>query len=71
MARKIAWIHGDQSKSKRAMAVPLNSQALKVLKKQREQHSRYVFTYKGKVVYQVNAKAWRSGLRKVGIENSR
>jgi len=70
-SKKVAWIHPDQSKNKRAMAVALNSQALQVLEKQRGQHSRYVFTYNGKAVYQVNTKAWRKGLVKAGIEDFR
>ena len=69
--RKVAWIHADQSKNKRALVVPLNSQALAVLERQRGQHPRYVFTYKGKPVYNVSTKAWYSALDKAGIKNFR
>jgi len=71
LTRKIAWIHPDQSKNKRAISVPLNSQALEVLERQKGQNQRYVFTYNGKPVYQVNSKAWRNALVKAGIENFR
>jgi len=36
----------------------LNSQALEILERQKGQSQRYLFTYNGKPVYQVNSKAW-------------
>ena len=45
---RVAWIHADQSKSGRAMGIPLNNEAVVVLRKQSGKHKRYVFTYFGK-----------------------
>ena len=69
MQRKVAWVHPDQSKVKKALAVPLNDTAIEVLKRQIGKHSRFVFTYKGKTVLRANNTAWRNGLIKAGIEN--
>ena len=67
LTRQVAWIHGDQSKSGRPIGVPLNSEAIAVLREQLGKHSVYCFTYRGKKVTQVNTKAWRKGLEKAGI----
>jgi len=44
MERGMAWIHADQSKSRKAIAVPLNRDAIAVLKKLHGKHPVYVFT---------------------------
>jgi integrase len=67
----VAWIHGDQSKTGRPIGVPLNDEAIAVLRKQLGGHPTYCFTYRGKKVFQVNTKAWQGALRKAGIENFR
>jgi len=66
-----ALIHPDQAKTKKAIPVPLNNDAMTVLKKQIGNHNEYVFTYKGKRIIQCNTKAWRSALRRAGIKNFR
>jgi len=71
LERQTAWIHGDQSKNNRALAVPLNSKALDILLKQRGEHVDYVFTYQGKPVERTSTKAWYSALERTGIENFR
>ena len=69
--RRVAWIHADQSKSGQAIGVPLNSEAVLVLRKQSGQHRRYVFTYQGDRVAKANTRAFRNALTQVGIENFR
>jgi hypothetical protein len=46
----MAWIHADQSKSRKAIGVPLNATALGVILDQQGKHGNYVFTYQGKPV---------------------
>jgi hypothetical protein len=46
----MAWIWPDQSKSLRAISVPLNAVALDVLRLQRGQDPDWVFVYRGKPV---------------------
>lgn len=44
---KRAWIHADQAKGGRAIPVPLSSEAIEVLRKERFKHPSNVFTYRG------------------------
>ncbi|HEY8069705.1 MAG TPA: tyrosine-type recombinase/integrase, partial [Burkholderiales bacterium] len=61
----------DQAKARKAIAVPLSAAAVVVLRGQLGKHSEYVFTYQGKPVYQVNGKAWKGALARVGIKEFR
>ena len=47
LTRAVAWIHPDQAKGKRAIPVPLNDEALAVVRAQIGQHPAVVFTYEG------------------------
>jgi integrase len=71
LARRTAWIHPDQAKARKAIAVPLSAAAVVVMREQIGKHSTHVFSFRGKPVHQVNTKAWRSALQRVGIENFR
>ncbi len=71
LTRRVAWIHPDQSKSRRAIAVPLNRRAVGILQRQIGKHESRVFTFKGRPVRQVNTKAWKSALKKAGIDDFR
>ena len=71
LIRRVAWIHPDQAKARRAISVPLSSVAVTVLRKQIGKHQTHVFAYKGKPITQVNTKAWRKALVRVGIEHFR
>ena len=71
MERRIAWIHPDQAKSRKAISVPLNAEAVLVLRRQKGRHPVRVFTFRGKPVIQVNTKAWRYALMRAGIEDFR
>jgi integrase len=69
--RGAAWIHADQAKGRKAIAVALNGTALAVLDRQKGRHPQFVFTFEGQPVGQVNTKAWRKALKRVGIEDFR
>lgn len=47
LGRRMAWIHADQAKSRKAIAVPLNSDALAVLSQWVGRHDEYVLVYEG------------------------
>ena len=51
LARQVAWIHPDQAKARKAIPVPLNTDAVKVIIKQVGKHPTHVFTYQGNTVY--------------------
>lgn len=73
LVRRTAWIHPDQAKARRAIAVPLSAGAVVVLREQLGKHQRFVFVYRrrGKLgpVHQVNGKAWQKALGRAGIED--
>ena len=71
MQRRVAWIHPDQAKARKAIPVPLNDEAVEVIRRQIGKHHAAVFTFKGEPVKAVNTKAWTKALRQAGIESFR
>lgn len=71
LVRRMAWIHPDQAKARKAIPVPLSTVAVLTLRKQIGKHQTHVFTYKGNTITQVNTKTWRKALNEVGIESFR
>ncbi|MCW9053719.1 MAG: tyrosine-type recombinase/integrase [Motiliproteus sp.] len=71
LERGMAWIFADQSKSRKAFAVPLNEDARSVLIQQQGQHPDYCFTYQGEPVDRTTTKAWYNALKRAGISNFR
>ncbi|MGZ5052167.1 MAG: tyrosine-type recombinase/integrase [Methylobacter sp.] len=71
MQRRCAWIHADQAKARKSIAVPLNDEALAVIRRQIGKHETHVFSYKGKPILNANTKAWRHALERAGIEDFR
>ncbi len=71
MQRGMAWIHADESKSGKSFSVPLNEDALSVLRSRHGGHPVYVTTYKGRPVARTSTRAWYKALARAGIENFR
>lgn len=71
LTRRLAWIHPDQAKARKAIAVPLNAEAVLLIRKQIGKHAVHVFSYKGRPITQVSTKAWYKGLAAVGIDDFR
>lgn len=71
IGRRAAWIHADQAKARKAIAVPLNVTAVEVLKRQAGKHPQYVFTFHKRPIGQVHTKAWTKALKRAGIEDFR
>lgn len=71
LARRTAWIHPDQAKARKAIAVPLSATAVVGIREQIGKHSTRVFSFRGKPVRQVNTKAWRLALQRAGIDKFR
>lgn len=69
--RRVAWIHPDQSKTRKPIPVPLNADAVVVLRRQVGQHPERVFTFDGKPVGKANNHAWRKALVRAGIRDFR
>lgn len=71
LVRRVAWIHPDQAKARRAIPVPINNDAVLLLRERLGKHPLYVFSYHGKRITQVSTKAWYAALEKAGIEDFR
>jgi len=71
MSRGMAWIHADEAKSGKAISVPLNEDAMSVLRRRHGEDSRYVVTYQGQPVARTSTKAWYKALGRAGIEDFR
>ena len=69
MQNKIAWIYSDQSKSGKTIRVPLNQDAINVLRQQIGKHILRVFTYRDRPIGKVGTKCWRAALKRADIEN--
>lgn len=77
LERRIAWIHPDQAKARRAIGVPLNTDAVLVLRRQLGRHPTRVFCYRSwpsepwRPIRKAGGQAWRRALKRVGIEDFR
>lgn len=67
--RRVAWVHGDSTKNAKPLAVPLNAEALSVLK-QREiakENLCFVFSYRGKPIGKATNHAWHKATERASI----
>jgi integrase len=71
LVRRVAWIHPDQAKARKAIAVPLNAEAVMLIRKQIGKHHTHVFSFRGKPITQVSTKAWYQALTRAGIQDFR
>lgn len=71
VSRKCAWIHPDQAKAGNAIPVPLNSEALTIIREQMGKHLTHVFSFKGEPVEEPAGRAWRNALVTAKIDNFR
>lgn len=67
LERRMAWVHPDQAKARRAIPVPLNGEAIAVLQKQLGKHPDYVFTFRGAPVSATTTKAWYAAVKRAGV----
>ncbi|MBL6750191.1 MAG: site-specific integrase [Nevskia sp.] len=71
LGKRCAWVHADQTKTRKAIAVPLNADAMAVLEQREGVDGTYVFTYQGRPVWQVNTKSWRKAVKRAGLQDFR
>ena len=75
LKRGVAWVHPDQAKARRAIGVPLNEDAVAVIRRQLGRHLHRVFVgHDGKPLdfWTTPArKGWESACKQVGIEDFR
>jgi len=71
LGRRCAWVHPDQAKARKAIAVPLSNAAVVVIRGQIGKHSTHVFSYRGNPIDNPNNSAWKKSLKRAGIESFR
>ncbi len=71
LGRRVAWVHPDQAKARKAIPVPLGDEAILVLRRQIGKRPIRVFTFRGRPFAKAGGKAWRRALEAAGIENFR
>lgn len=71
MIRHHAWIHPDQAKTKKAIPVPLNANAIEILKTRQGTHKQFVFTYQNRSVTKCNTRAWYNAVERAGLKDFR
>lgn len=71
LKEKTAHVNASEAKGGRGIAVPLNAEAVSVLKRWRGKHERYVFVFRKKPVYQVATRKWREAVKAAGLTGLR
>lgn len=75
MVNRHATIHASEAKAGRHIPIPLNDDAIAILRQQLGKHQEYVFVYRSAKgvhpVQQCNTKAFKNALRRANIENFR
>ncbi len=71
LVQRRAWIHPDQAKARRAIPVPLNAEAVLLVRRQEGRHATHVFSYRGSPITQVSTKAWYAALERAEIRDFR
>lgn len=80
LSRKVAWVHHDQSKSGKAINVPLSDDAIEIIERWKGRNERFVFCFLRSTkegvkrwvpVEKANRSAWRKALKRAQIEDFR
>ncbi|TXF11236.1 site-specific integrase [Pelomicrobium methylotrophicum] len=85
--RRVAWIHADQAKAGEPIGVPLNEDAMAVLRERQAEQAEelrlrratdpgaqpvpWVFAHRGRPLYKASNKAWYRALKSAGLEDVR
>ena len=67
----VAWLHADQMKAGQALGVPLNRDAVLVLRRWLGKHPIRVFCFKGEPIAHANTAAWHKALGRASITDFR
>lgn len=71
LVRRVAWLHADQMKAGQALGVPLNRDAVLVLRRWLGKHPIRVFCFKGEPIAHANTAAWHKALGRASITDFR
>lgn len=71
LVKRRAWIHPDQAKARKPIGVPLNDEAVEVIRRWLGKHRTYVFVRRGKPVRHWCSEQWNRQCARAGIGNFR
>ncbi|WP_367301892.1 tyrosine-type recombinase/integrase [Burkholderia sp. IDO3] len=71
LVAKRAWIHPDQAKARKPIGVPLNREAVELIRQQIGKHHHLVFTRRGKRIKVLDWNQWKAACARANIENFR
>lgn len=64
LTRRVAWVWPEEMKAGKAMAIPLNNDAVEALQERLGADPRWVFTYRKKPVTRTKTKAWDAAVKR-------
>jgi integrase len=67
LKRRHMWIPGSSAKGKKAIPVPLNTDAVAILKRWRGEHPERVFVFRGKPIDDANGAAFKAAAKAAGV----
>lgn len=71
LVKRRAWIHPDQAKARKPIGVPLNTEAVDVIRRQLGKHTTFVFTRKGDPIPKWDVAQWGRAVAAAGLEHFR
>jgi integrase len=71
LVKRRAWIHPDQAKAGKPIGIPLNSEAVDVIRRQLGKHRQFVFVRKGKPILSWDAAQWTGVCERAEITDFR
>lgn len=71
MPHRVVTIPKGVIKNRTELTIPLTTRAMEIIRAQIGKHHKFVFTYRGNPVREVNTRAWRKALKRAGIEDYR
>jgi integrase len=71
LRRRVAWLHGDQMKAGVSLGVPLNDDAMAVLRERKGVHKRWVFGNPDYPLTRASNRAWYDSVRSAGLSGFR
>ncbi|TLY47156.1 MAG: site-specific integrase [Gammaproteobacteria bacterium] len=69
LVKRHAFVPASQSKTNKAIPVPLSTEAIAIIRKQIGKHIEFVFSYQGKAIKQCATAAWYKALKRAEIED--
>ncbi|MGG1947061.1 site-specific integrase [Trinickia sp. NRRL B-1857] len=71
LIKRRAWIHPDQAKARKSIGIPLNDEAVEVIRRQIGKHQTRVFSRRGKPIIRWDLAQWNRAVARAELEHFR